>query len=157
MPTIQPTFRLNLRVHRPMMSIATALTHLEDVTEDDVVAWIEEGKLQWAFNIASRDAKAREVRILSACIHAAQREEAFDESFEQVLARIIPPAVKGKPWLTLNPQVITAIHCMPTHGIDLLLEGEFETVRNNKPKRGPNGSPLITRESFVAFLKERRM
>jgi hypothetical protein len=144
------------KVFCPMTTIAGVRDRIAGLDEDDVLAQIEEtGGLAWAWNIASDLSGAREVRVLTRCVeHFSTTGKPLKWSFERVLDEIF--AGFDKAFLQ-GTRVKLMLNCSSTHVINLILAKALKTVPGTSWNTGPAGSPVITRESFVQFLNDRRL
>jgi hypothetical protein len=144
-----------------VMDIAGARGWLgAEFSEDDVLDLIATGDLAWAWNIAQKCAKRREVRILSWCVchyrqtlgSRPQEQEAL--SFDGVCRAIIPQKAWGKP-------VIAGIDLADAmlFGSDLLqdLIADGSLKAGTEPRPGRGGSALLKMPGVLDFLKQRRI
>ena len=146
------------RYRRPTMQIG-AVKGILDIGEDEVIALIEEGSLV-AWNIALPGAERRELRVLTQTVALAQARMVSSGSArsgaqliteKETFTLLFPHA---KPFVT-GTEAQRMLNCGSTHVIRLVNEGCLEQCKGSKYRRGPNGSPAITRESFEGFLRER--
>ena|SRR5579862_1274452 len=137
--------------NRPLVHVQTAMAAL-DKSEDQVLAMIESGKLLWAWNIASKSAARRELRIWRASVLASLNDAPQpDSTEEEVLASLFPhPA----PILT-TPQVQRMLSASQCHVYRLIESGALQAL--NKAHGGRLGYVRVTRASVCDFLKLRRV
>lgn len=142
------------KVFCPMTTVSGVRDRIAGLDEDDVVALIEEtGELTHAWNIGLGGSSER--RILTRCVeHFARTGRPLILSQAQVLKEIF--AGYDKPFLT-GTRVRLILNCGSTHIINIVEAGDLSTVPGTSWNTGPNGSPLITRESFIAFLNGRKL
>jgi hypothetical protein len=137
-----------------MLGIAAA-RDLLGVDVDDILSLIADGKLAWAWDIGLGSRRA-EIRILSKCLRGYQATGSTcnlrDAGEEQIIGWIL--ARHKLPWIAgVSLKFILA--CENDLIIDLIEAGELK--HTGGWRRGPGGSPNVTRESVVAFLKRRRV
>ena len=147
-------FDSSVKVKGPMVDMAAARSALGcDV--DDVLDLIEEGNLAWAWDIGLGKRRS-EMRIYAGCINGYEvtgvkcnlENASEDDIYGSILAR------ETKPWIP-GIRLKSVLNCENGLVIDLVKAKEFEILPGGW-RRGPGGSPLITKESVVAFLKRRR-
>lgn len=171
---------LRVQLRLPMVDVAAVRAAL-GVSEDEVLQLIDDGELAWAWDIASRDAKKREVRVLAQSVVSYQSSVANGAlSFDQVVAIVFrrqqlaainqPPT---RPWLW-GREIVHAFNCGSEHVFNLLREGSLKLLpghvvptANSQPathnpqnlgwRRGPGGMPCVSYESAVEFLNRRRI
>ena len=157
MPTPQ------LAILRPLVNLWTAVAAL-DRSQNEVIALIEDGKLRYAWNIASRASGHREIRILTQSLVEFQSSQRLppvppDEEFQRVV-KLIFPAVSYKNGVAASVCATTITKRFSAgsqHVLALADEGSLRFVKDAVRRRGPNGSPAIEFASVVQFLKQRRM
>jgi hypothetical protein len=137
-----------------------------------VNALIDEGRLRWVFNIATRDAHKHEIRVLWQSVveflrlwpksNTSYRSDTTE--FDRVIDLILPPAKMPQTSATREPfltgaEVSKCFSCNSQHVINLLREQSLRglAARGLSIREGPKASPLITRASLIQFLKERRI
>jgi hypothetical protein len=125
--------------------------------EDSILDLISERFLPWAFDLRGASAKRSEVRIYGPSVEEFQMLREGNpatpqtESLDQVIERIIGHSKPVMPATELVRRwVVTSIHIHR-----LIAAGLLKTV----PGTGDavNKTPSVTRESAIAFLKERQM
>lgn len=154
------------RYKRPVMSVSAAKGVL-DVSEDEIIAMIEERLALIAFDIASPKAKLRELRILTASVAEHLRDNPdCDPCYHtmippgaavDIILRSLPDRTKmgpGSAWFT-GTELQRALNCGSDHIIALVEAKALKLVPGTSYQPGPGGSPCITRESFEAFLNSR--
>jgi hypothetical protein len=148
------------RAPKPLLSINAAAAFIGSNHDgDDVLELIDLGLIAWAWNIGSKKAERREVRVLLASVQFYARTGgkgiAPEFSWEQVLGMVLPDG-GGKP-VYENARLMRRWSASSELGLDLLWEKCLRVAPGCEWGRGRNGSPLFTRESVVEFLKSRRM
>lgn len=167
--TRQGEFALPRTVMRkPLIDVATYAA-ARGFTNDAVMDLVETDRrfggsehIAWAFNIASKRAERRkEVRVLSCLLNEPNRLAKF--SFSDVLEIIFPRSRHAgrheavKPNYVLGTELTYAWSCDNDHVLALIDEESLRLVSDTKIRRGPNGTPVITWDSIVAFLRSRKI
>ncbi len=148
-PRVQP---ITLKVHTPLMSVETARACLADASEDDVLRMIESRELEWAWDIAGKGSRRRQLRILSECVAQRQNGHATKLPFEEVMQLIF-----GAPrYYVTGKEIYAALNCCSTHGMNLLHDGALQCLPRSEWRTGPKGSPHVLWTSLAEFMKERR-
>lgn len=161
-PIVQRELPLRIPLWIPTLTLAGARGSL-GVSEDAILVMIEEGEIPWAWNIARRGATRSELRILAACLPntEARRPELKLDQVVRLILGAKRPFVWGKDFYR-------AWNCDSQHVMNLVKEESLQTLPNhvrpdasgNKAelawRRGPGGSPCITWNSAVEFIKTRR-
>lgn len=139
-----------------MLDVNGVRARLPGHDEDDVLALIEQdGLLPWAWNIATREGAnhAREIRVLANCVeHYAATGKRIKVSWRAVLDEIFLGC--AKPWIT-GKDARLILSCSATQVSNLLDAKELLELSGTIRTTGPNGSALISCDSFVAFLTRR--
>lgn len=134
---------------RPLLDIWTA-TAVLNCTEDAVLRRIENGEIEWAFNIAKGLATKRCVRILAvSLVDCAKGTKPRGRSFDEVMAVILP----GKIERVIASRCAAALNCCNQHVLDLFLHNGL-IVRSDLP--GRNGQNYVSRRAITELLKARR-
>ncbi len=142
------------KVTLPLMPVQ-AIMCLLGWDEDRVLAMVESGALAWAWDIRSRSAKRRDIRIWTQGL-AEWRTTGSNEAIaalpiSQVLERIFP-----HHRAEFRATELKALFCCGhQHVLNLIAEGLL--IATSQPCTGPNGSPHVTRDSVAKFLTERRL
>ena len=147
-----------ISLKRPLLSVWTVLSVTNLKSEDEVLVAIEDGQLLWAFNIASREAKSRLVRVLAASVQnfveGKQPPEMSEvEEWKQVERMIFPTPAPSIP----AKEIALAWNCSTTHVINLCDQRLLRLAKGSPRHAGPGGSPLVDYRSVVEFLKTRRI
>ena len=130
-----------------------------DVSEDEIIAMIEERLALIAFDIATPKAKLRELRILTASVAEHLRDNPdCDPCYHTTICpdeavRLVLPK-HDKPFFT-GTELQRALNCGSDHIIALVESKALKLVPGTSYQPGPGGSPCITRASFEAFLNSR--
>ena len=164
-----PTATPLVAFKRPMVDVWAACAAL-DCSEDAVVNLIDEGRLRFAFNLASRHAHTRRcVRILSHSLAEFQAgagpnvgamsaaEDA--KAFAAALKLIFPAVTRYATGLsTIRVTTIGRKFNMGTdHVLNLCDEKSLRLVPGTVRRTGPNGSPQVDFSSVAKFLADRRL
>ncbi len=148
-----------VKFRRPTAHLVTVVTLLGLKGVDDVIALVEGGKLRWAWNIATPNARRREWRILSRSvndylIHAPAPDISDEDEFQQVVAELFPDADATVP----ATAVAHTLNGSQDHIACLVRSRELIPIRGQvRPRTGKNASPLIQFSSVVGFLRKRRV
>jgi hypothetical protein len=130
---------------------------LLDATPGKVLGMIEDGTLRWAWNIAARKSRSREVRVLADSVaDVLNGRPAQPETGDEwvVVAESIIPA--SRPSVTA-PELAQTFSCGTRHLMGLISAGELPASNARNIRRGPGGSAVIARQSVLAWLKSRRV
>lgn len=96
----------------------------------------------------------RELRFLERSIVGFKETGRFPTlTFSQVLAELMP---HSKPFLK-GTELQRMFLCESEMILRLIAKKELERVKGSSQGVGPQGSPVVTRESVVEFLKARRV
>jgi hypothetical protein len=147
-----------LKFTRPLVSVWAVLSVTDLKGEDEVLEAVEDGRLLFAFNIASRNAKARDVRVLSdsVCAFVEGRRLANvseEQDWQRVLRLIFPspaPTIQAK-------EIALALNASSSHIIKLIEERLLRLAKGTPWFCGRGGSPRVEYQSAVDFLKARRI
>lgn len=143
---------------RPMICTWTALSLIPGLNyEEEVLALVEDGRLQFAWDMGGRDAEARLVRIYAESLNdylagRSAPEERGDEMGRMVSAMFgpgraeVPAAEVSKCW-----------NISSGHVLNLIRRGTLPVVKGSRIKPGPNGSPRISTAVLAGFLEKRRI
>ena len=147
-----------IRFHRPLVSIWTALTLIGGDRPEEIIALIEEGQLRFAFDVRTKRAKTREIRILGSSINeflAGRRAPAISEQedFNLAMQAVFPAP---KPVIPAF-EIARAWNVSPDHLINLCRGRELNLVKGARIRRGRGGSPMVETRSATEFLRQRRM
>lgn len=139
------------RFPSPMTTLAGARDRLSGY---DIMALVEEtGQLPWAWNIGL--GRAREIRVLAACVdHFARTGRGLRWEWRRVVEEIFRGC--DKPFLT-GRQARYILKCSPPYVMRLIENESLKLLPGTGWQRGWAGSPLISCESFVEFLRARSL
>ena len=146
---------------RALVSLDTVVSELVDYNEDEVLALIfDHWCLGPAWNIASKDATKRELRVLMAGVrHFKALGEKSDSKFtiteDRAHALIFPGGRLQRPFFS-GLELQQAFNCKSSHIINLLEEGSLKKMPGTTWHPGRGGSPVIARDVAIKFLKDRR-
>ena len=143
---------------RPLMPIQAVMWRL-DVDEAGAMALVEDGRLFWAFNIASEADGARPcVRVLTQSVadylagRAANAGGEDGGEWRRVAALIFP----AKPVIA-TCELARSLNCSRQQTADLIAEGAIRLVPGSRPRRGPGGQAQIVTASASEWLRQRRL
>lgn len=157
---LQRELPLSLPASKPLVHLRTAMDLL-DRDEDAILNLILDGQIAYAFDISTRHADRREIRIFRKSLESYKSHSSHQsysvpsvnsvaKTLESVISEILPP---GQHFAATSLK--RRFTCNSGHVLHLIDEKLLLAVSD--PKRGPKGSPLITRESAAAFLNSRRI
>ena len=143
--------------HRPLVSLWIALSLIGGKNPGEIISLIEEGKLRWAFDIRKKWGKRREIRILAQSINeyltgSAAPNISEQQDFCQAMHSIFP-----MPKLSITAcDIACAWNASPEHILNLCRSRQLGLAKGACNRRGRGGSPQVTMESAVEFLRKRR-
>jgi hypothetical protein len=146
------------RHKRPVMTMGAAKGIL-DVSEDEILAMIDERLALIAFDVATPGSERRELRILTHSVAEFLHDNPDNDPCYHTMTppsealRLVLPS-HSKPFFT-GIELQRAFNCSSDHIISLIEAKALKLVPGSRYQPGPGGSPCITRESVVAFLKAR--
>lgn len=146
------------RRRKPLLTVAAVAAEVGvDCTSEQVRRAIECGQIGWAWAIGVSGSMRSEVRILR---HSA-------EHYARTLGRTAEPAltwveVAGMIFPGAGPaypsaQLVNWWSADPQLGLGLIKAGYWRAVGSGGKRGGRGATPLVTRESVVEFLKQRRI
>jgi len=151
------TIQLNL-LRRPLMTAEIALSLLE-IKRHQLPWMVENGKLPWAFNLATRPGRS-ELRILSACVVERAMGSPIPAigatknlELPEVVNLIVSPGRQSLSGLELQ----RLFQVSPDWVNDSSLARQITQIRENRPPTGPGSSPHFTRESVAKLIERRRV
>lgn len=148
--------KIRVELHPPLIRIATARAML-NVESDAIRELYQTGDIAWAWDIGL-GREHQEVRLLTRSVngYATTQEKCGlgGESVESVIAHIL--AREHKPWVE-GVHLKFLLDCERWLIMDLVRQCELLLLPKTSYTTGPNGSPKITRESVIKFLKQRRI
>ena len=152
----QTHFSLSVENHQPLMTIEAVRGWMPNRDEDDILDLISFKRIAWAFDLRTKGATRAEVRIFAPCVPQCQ---AFlrGESVVTVntLADVVSWLFPHNRQMTKATELKRAFNTSSTHIHNLIRDGLLTAI----PGTGDNvnRTPTVTRESVVAFLKERQL
>jgi hypothetical protein len=151
--TKQLRFDLHMPEHRPLLPMK-ALMWLLERSEDDVMALIECGSLEFAFDLRRQGtAKALPVVWRGSVYSYAGQSDVKSESVDHVVDDVLPPV------MSIRAVELKSIFgcCGQLHICRLIEDDSLALDTTRSVGRGKGQSPWVTRASAAAFLKARRM
>jgi hypothetical protein len=150
--------RRRIRFHRPLVSVWTALTLIGGDRPEEIIALIEEGQLRFAFDIRTKKAQVREIRILGQSINeflAGDPAPAISEQddFNLAMQAVFPAAMPAIPAF----EIARAWNASRDHVLNLCRGRELSLVKGARIRRGRGGSPMVEMRSATEFLRQRRV
>lgn len=154
-PAVEFDFARELPASLPLVTLDTAVVALAPLRihdEDQVLALIEDGSLSWAWDIRSPGSERREVRIFWRCLIAWRlQQQAWLGTEDSIYAEVIPTH-----WQRVRAtSIYRRWRCSQELVANLIAARCFTALTDSR--RGADGSPEVTRESVIAFLKSRRL
>ncbi len=128
------------------------------IGENEIMEMIEDGRLRWAFDLRRKKSRKAFVFVLVESLQKAQ-DNAIDplslsndeeEEWSRVFEIILPhkkPLIKGS-------EIVKAFSISSQHMMNLVND-RLLVALNSKRRR--TATPMITRDSVLKFLKERRI
>lgn len=159
----RPPLAISVTLEACLISIHAARLALR-CSEDQVIAWIGSGQLEWAFDLRAKKTTRSYIRILTQSVVKLQQPRtplnlrrrhwkswvASAPSFEEVFESIFR---HHRPWIRTS-ELIQAWNCCSGH-IRNLIELDFLEVARRAYL--PNQARLVSRQSVAAFMEERRI
>ena len=127
---------------------------LIDKNEDQVLGLIEDGKLAWAFDVSllgPKRGRSKELRVLPATVANYMRGQACSLEWADVLRLLLP---HDEP-VILSKDITRVLNVSSTHVYHLARRKLI--VPLSTWRRGRGGCARFAAESFVKFLKSRRV
>ena len=146
---------------RPTLALATVETARQSLPghdEDDIKALWEDGTILYAWNIGL--GTAVEARIFPDCIEhykLTRGKKAYLLTDDQVARELLRAMrVQHKPFAPVSA-IRLLLNCSSTQ-VSNLIEAKLLKVQSGTTwTTGPNGSALVSVESFKTFLEQRRL
>jgi len=128
------------------------------ISEDEVLEMIEDGRLEWAFDLRRKNSRKAFVFVLLESLQKAQdniinsltSSDDENEEWNNVIETILPhkkPLIKGS-------EIVKTFSISSQHMMNLVNDGLLVALN---AKRRRTATPIITRESVIRFLKDRRI
>jgi len=143
---------------RPFLSISGARSLLPGLDEDDVIDLVESRRVEVAFDISLGIlGRRRELRILPAALdfykqHGGKKTSAWD------WPRITQEILNGYRLDFINGMDMRLLlNCSGTQINTLIAVGRMALAPGSICRSGPNGSPRVLLNSFLAWLKRRKI
>ena len=151
---------LRLLVRTPMLTLAGARGAM-GISEDDIRDMISDGELPWAWDISTKGAGRTELRILAACVDHAQKDLLSGSGTgvspvieEADVIRLLYG--EERPWIW-GKEFHRAWNFDRRHLFNLIFDGSLQLLPRTRWRRGPGGSPCVTWNSAVDFLRKRKL
>lgn len=140
---------------QPLLTLESVRERLPGHDEDDVLALVEEGAIEFAWDIGLGD--RRELRFLARSVEfcratAGKRFLNWEDerALREVLGKWEKPFIPGT-------RLKLVFNCSSALILDLVTSGNLRVLPGTSWNRGPGNSPQITVESVRLFLKNRRV
>ena len=128
--------------------------------EDEIGEMVDSGQVV-AFDIRTPDSARRDLRVLKASIVEFNQADAADHvsSIEpsQAVALVMADFKHDKPFLS-GKEIGRVLNCGRQHRMNLFHAKALNPITSGDDKawrRGPNGSPRVSRAEFCAWLTSR--
>jgi hypothetical protein len=160
-PPVPGKFTLGIGTSNPLISLQAATVYL-GCGRNEILKLVEDGRLRWAFDISGVEANRREARIARESLfefvgfQTAPPRESENEEDEllQLIERMVPEKkLEHRAAMTVR-EVARSLGCTYCHVRNLLNEGSLALAPEVAQ---PYHAKLVSRDSFVDFLRERRM
>lgn len=152
--TLIPPARLVCRDVLPLWPVAAAVAWLRQ-PEAQILAWVDAGRVGWAWNLGRRAARHREIRLWFRSLEALKLGVPEPD---HLTPDEVADAVIGHARPTLRAvEVAALLNCHRSTVTRFLVEGELRAAETGRPRRGPHSSVSITRDSLVKLLVDRRV
>jgi hypothetical protein len=140
------------RRSKPLLPIRGVIS-LVDKNEDQVLRLIEDGTLEWAWDVAldPKRGRNRELRVLPACVADYLRGQACSLEWADVLRLLLP---RDGPEI-LSKEITCVLNISSTHTYHLARRKLI--VACSTWRRGRGGCARFTAKSFIEFLRDRRV
>jgi hypothetical protein len=145
---ISPPATMRRRRSKPLLPIR-GVCSLVDKSAERVLEMIEEGAIAWAFDV-SLDQKRREIRVLPAAAADYLKGKACELKWSDVLGLMLPDAP------TVSALEITRVLNVCGDHTYALIDRK-RIVACPTRRRGPGGSARVPANSFIQFLRKRRV
>jgi hypothetical protein len=146
---------LELSARRPLIPLEAAMVIL-DKEEDEVLSLMETGQLCWAWDIRGAQAERREIRIWQKCLLAYLGDKVSLPALAQLNELSVIMELFPRPGEQFKGTELKRMFCCG-HQHVLNLIGEGLLTATTKASTGPNGSPLVTRQSIIHLFRTRRV
>lgn len=151
----QTRLPLTVDVKIPVMTVSAARGALNE-TAAGVLDMIEEGRIEWAWDIASRSSARREIRILAVCIADVQGDRPATVDGERTAADVMRILFGDERPVIFGAQLYRKMLCKHDHLTTLIREGSLRVV-GEPARKGRGGSPALDWGSVKRFIEERRV
>lgn len=140
----------------PMHTVRGVMAIL-DRNEDQVLKLIASGHLSWAFDIAMGQ-KVREIRVLPASVILYQAGVPSRLNWEEIAASLVPDAAQARAGVVValtSLDIQRILNASQRHVEELICCQQLKRIADGR--RGPGGSCKVSAESFLGFLRKRRL
>lgn len=153
-PAATPVQRTLLHVPEVHLTLPLSGARVLLARDDDQLhELIELGRLEWVWNIATPEARNRELRFLVAELRGFSDLRSPISDLPAVIGRLLG---EEKPFVD-GTAFRRAFNCDSDHVLNLIRAGTLAVLPNTSWRRGPNGTPAIAWASAVRFVKERKL
>jgi hypothetical protein len=143
---------------RPMFSISGARSLLPGADEDELVRLIDSRQIEVAFNISlGSQSRRREIRILPAALefykqHGGKKSLGWD--WQRIAIEILNGY--GLDWIS-GKDMRLLLNCGDTQVSTIIAVGRMALAPGSLCRPGPHGSPRVMLQSFLAWLRRRKI
>ncbi len=152
MPTERLTVLLNVHCVRALL----------EMNEDEALAL---ARMEWGFDVSSGEAKRIDLRVLPAVVtnflvHGGTKR--LDWDWERVRKELVRGSLRTATIGSREVQYIEGttaqliLNCSSTHLVSFIPH-QLKLVPGTSYSSGPKGTPKITVDSFLEFLRKRRV
>jgi hypothetical protein len=128
------------------------------IGEDEIMEMIEDGRLRWAFDLRRKNSRKAFVFVLVDSLQKAQDNAidtlSFSNNEDDEWNRVIEIILPHKKPLIKGSEIVKAFSISSQHMMNLVND-RLLVALNSKRRR--TATPIITRDSVLKFLKERRI
>jgi hypothetical protein len=124
---------------------------------EQVVELLEDGRISHAFDIRSRAATKREIRVFAPSLseYSDGKTGLIDKEDSEILSAIFSDCGDGP---TVTASTVSKIFVSsPDHILNLARSGDLTVIHGSPWRTGPHGSPSLQLDSVMRFLARRRL
>jgi hypothetical protein len=148
----QTSLALPIKAHGKTATCAGLCTILGGLDLWEIEAMIDDGRLSWAINVASAGVDRREIRIPMCCVHDFQAGSKRDYTAAQMSLFLF-----GADEFIRARRFYRALNIQHNHFYALIQDRSLRLAHGSAQRRGPGGSPFLTRLDTINFLTARRI
>jgi hypothetical protein len=146
------------RRRKPLLTVAAVAAEVGvDCTSEQIRRAIESGQVGWAWAIGLSRSRRSEVRILRHSAEHYARTLGLTAEPSLTWAEVVGMILPGEGPVYPSAQLVNWWSADPQLGLGLIKAGYWRAVGSGGKRGGRGATPLVTRESVVEFLKQRRI